>query len=138
MKAMTLPPYRPRRAREGDSLLHVAVAGADVAQDRAQLAQVRAGLLGRAQAGLGDDLHQRDARAVEIDERRRRVAVVEALAGVLLEVQPGDADRAGGAVRHVEDEFALADDRLAVLRDLYSPPAGRVRSSSSGRTPSIG
>src|SRR5205823_1355031 len=49
------------------ALLHVAVAGAEVAQDRAQLAEVDPGLLGAPEIGLGDNLHQPDAGAVQID-----------------------------------------------------------------------
>ena len=44
------------------ALLHVAVAGADVAQDGAQLAQVEAGFLRTPDVGLGDDLHERGRR----------------------------------------------------------------------------
>ena len=43
------------------ALLHVAVAGAEIAQDGAQLGHIGLRLLGRAQIGLRDDLHQRDA-----------------------------------------------------------------------------
>jgi hypothetical protein len=42
-------------------LLHIAVAGPEIAQDRAQFAQIYASFLGAAQIGLRDDLHQRDA-----------------------------------------------------------------------------
>ena len=52
------------------------------------------GLVGGAQIGLGHDLHQRDAGAVEVDERHRGMLVVQRFAGVLLEMKPLDADRA--------------------------------------------
>ena len=90
------------------ALLHVAVAGAEVAQDGAQLRHVGLGLLGGAHIGLRDDLHQGDAGAVEVDERHGRVAVVHRLAGVLLEVEALDADLDALAVRHVDDDLALA------------------------------
>ena len=78
-------------------------------------------LLGRAQVGLRHDLHQRDAGAVEIDEAHRRVLVVQRLAGVLLEMQPLDADRRSASPSvEVDDDLALADDRLLVLRDLVA------------------
>ena len=102
------------------ALLHIAVAGADVAQDRTHLAQVDAGLLGGSYVGLGDDLHQGDAGAIEIDERRVRVAVVQALARVLLEVEARDADVARRAVGQVDDDRAMADNRLAELGDLIA------------------
>ena len=46
--------------------------------------------------------------------------VVQALAGILLEMQPGDADLARRPVRHVQHDLAAADDRLLVLRDLIA------------------
>ena len=75
------------------ALLHVAIARAEVAQDRAQLAHDGDRLLGRADVRLGHDLHQRHARAVEVDQRRVGALIVQALAGVHLDVQAGDADR---------------------------------------------
>ena len=45
--------------------------------------------------------------------------VVQRLAGVLLQVQPLDADAHGIAVG-INLDFALADDRLLVLRDLIA------------------
>ncbi len=101
-------------------LLHVAVAGAEIAQDRAQLGDVGLRLLRRAQVRPGDDLHQRHARAVEIDEAAGGVLVVQGLAGILLQVQPLDADGDRGAVGHVDQHLALADDRILVLRDLVA------------------
>ena len=101
------------------ALLHVAVAGAEITQDGAQLGEEGLGLLGGAQVGLGDDLHQRDAGAVEIDERRGRVLVVEELAGILLEMEPLDADP-DRAVGHVDHDLALADHRRLVLADLVA------------------
>ena len=118
-----------RRARPADrdvgiaaqrALLHVAIAGAEVAEDRAQLAHVEDRLLGRAQVGLGDDLHQRHARAVEVDQRRIRALIVQALAGVHLDVQARDADPDAAAVLEVDRERAAADQRPRVLRDLIA------------------
>jgi hypothetical protein len=72
--------------------VHVAVAGAEIAQDGAQLGDIGLRLVGRAQVGLRHDLHQRHARAVEIDIGHGRMLVVHRLAGVLLQMQPLDAD----------------------------------------------
>ena len=47
---------------------------------------------------LGDDLHQRDAGAVEIDIGVVGMLVVQAFARVLLQMQPFDADARGLAV----------------------------------------
>ena len=102
------------------ALLHVAVAGTEVAQDRAQLGEERHRLLRRAQVRLRHDLHQRDARAVEIDVAQAGVLVVQQLAGVLLEVQPLDADVDASAVRQIDGDDAFADDRRLVLADLIA------------------
>src|SRR6516165_2430910 len=102
------------------ALLHVAVAGAEIAQDRAQFAQIETGLLGAPQIGLRDDLHQRDTGPVQIHESQGRMLVVQALAGILLEMQPGDADLAHGPVGHVQTDPAVSDNRLLILRDLIT------------------
>src|SRR5205807_4802837 len=73
---------------------HVAIVDAEVLQDRAHLDDVLPRVVGAAQVGLGHDLHQGNAGAVEVDERRLRLldgAGVEQLSGVLLEVDAGDA-----------------------------------------------
>ena len=85
------------------ALLHPHVGDAERAQHVAQLGDVRAGDLGREEPGArhrpGDDLDQRDARPVVVDERvlgpldaAGRAADVQRLAGVLLQVHPLDAD----------------------------------------------
>ena len=48
--------------------LHVGVGDADRAQQQLQLLGIAAGGLGRADVGLGHDLHQRSARPVEVDQ----------------------------------------------------------------------
>jgi hypothetical protein len=45
---------------------------------------------------------------------------VQRLAGVLLQVQAFDADRLRPAVGQIDDDLALAHDRLLVLRDLIA------------------
>ena len=102
------------------TLFHVAVAGAEIAQDRAHLAQELGRFLGRAQVGAADDLHQGDARAVEIDIGVVGMLIVDALARILLEMQALDADLDRVALGMVDDELALADNGLLVLRDLIA------------------
>ena len=46
--------------------------------------------------------------------------VVQRLAGVLLQMQPLDADRDGLAAVEVDHDLALADDRRLVLADLIA------------------
>ena len=76
--------------------LHVGVGRADRAQQQLQLLGVAAGLLGRPDVGLGDDLHERGAGAVEVDEADLasvRIGGMDELGRVLLEVRPGDRRR---------------------------------------------
>jgi len=79
------------------ALLHVHVADAELAQRGAQQLEPVARLLGRAQVGLGDDLGQRRAAAVEVDDRlvgavdAPGIAEVHELGRVLLEVHAVDA-----------------------------------------------
>ena len=83
----------------------------------AQQLQPLARLLGRAQVGLGDDLRQRRAAAVEVDDAGVRAvdppagADVDQLGRVLLEVHAVDA--------HVAQPAAAAQ-RLVVLGDLVA------------------
>ena len=97
------------------AFVHVAVAGAEIAHDRAQLGEVGRRLVGRAHVGLADDLHQRHAGAVEIDIGLAGMLVVQALACVLLEMEALDADLAHLTIRQVDLDDALADDRVLVL-----------------------
>ena len=119
-EGLARPAHRDIDVGAQRTLLHIAVAGAEIAQDRPQLRHIGLGLLGRAHVGLRDDLHQRDARAVEIDEGFRRRLVVQRLAGVLLEMQPLDADFDPLGRRHIDGDDALADDRALILRDLIA------------------
>ena len=89
---------------------------------------------------LGDDLDQRDAGAVVVDERvvgavdaAGRAAHVGGLAGVLLQVDALDLDPDGLAV-HLDVEVAVEAERLVVLARSGSSSACPDRSSSSGRT----
>src|SRR6187401_1269177 len=102
------------------SFLHVAVAGAEIAQDRAQLGYEGFRLLGRADIGFRHDLHQRDTGAVEIDQRKGRMLVVDALAGILFEMQPLDSDIDAASVHQVDGNDALANHRRLVLADLVA------------------
>ena len=95
-------PRRPERDVRLDphlAALHVGVRGPDRAQQELQLLGVAARLLGGADVGIGDDLHERRARPVEVDEADLAavgVGRVDQLGRVLLEVGPGESpmDRA--------------------------------------------
>jgi len=100
-------------AAEG-ALFQVAVVDAQVDQRQPQRLEVLARLFGRAQLRLADDLDERDARAVQI--HLAAALGVDVLAGVLLEVDAGQADRA--EARH--GDGAAGADRQFVLRDLIA------------------
>src|SRR5262249_2049152 len=102
------------------ALLHVAVAGAEIAHDGTQLRDVGLGLLGGAQIRLRHDLHERHARAVEVDEGRSGMPVVQRFSGVLFKMQPLDPDLHGLAVGQIDDDLALAHERRFVLADLIA------------------
>ena len=102
------------------AVLHVAVAGAQIAQDLAQLDDIGGGLFGAADVGAADDLHQGHPGAVQVDEGHGRVHVVDRLARVLFQVDALDADAAGDAGAHVDDDLSLAHDGLVQLADLIA------------------
>ena len=97
------------------ALLHVHVADAELAQRDAQQVEPVARLLGGVDVGLGDDLAQRRAAAVVVDDRgvgavdAAGLAEVDELRRVLLQVDPVQA--------HVAQPAAEAD-RDVVLGDL--------------------
>jgi hypothetical protein len=101
-------------------LLHVAVADLEVAHQRVHLLHVGDRLLRRAQVGLRDDLHERGARAVEVDARDPRQPLVQTLAGILLEVRAGDADALDRTVLEHDADRAVGHDRQLVLADLIA------------------
>jgi hypothetical protein len=68
---------------------------------------------------LTHDLEQRDAGAVEVDEAEWFSVEVDQLAGVLLEVDAGEAD-AARAVVAVDLEVAAGGQRRVALRDLIA------------------
>ena len=73
------------------AFLHVAVADADPAHQRVQRLRVGDRLVAAAHVGLGHDLEQRRAGAVEVDAGHAVEVLVQRLAGVLLEVRAGEA-----------------------------------------------
>src|SRR5690606_13164974 len=102
------------------ALLHVAVAGIEIAHDLAELADIFGRLLGAADVRAGDDLHQRDAGTVEVDEAACRVEIMDLLARILFEMDALDPHAPGDAGLHVDEHLALADDRVVELADLVA------------------
>ncbi len=112
--------HRDVDIRAHGAFLHIAVARAEIAQDLPDLAQIRAGLLGRADVRLGDDFHQRHAGAVEVDHRFGNMLVMHGFTRILLQMQPGDADMLDRAVLQLDLDIAGAHDRLLELADLIA------------------
>ena len=73
-------------SQRNEPFLHVAVADAEPDDERVQRAGVGDRLGARAHVGLGDDLQQRRAGAVQVDAGLAVVVLVQRLAGVFLEV----------------------------------------------------
>ncbi len=111
-----------------------------VRNSRLQLLCVAARLLGRADVGVGDDLHERRPGTVEVDEAdlvARGIGRVNELRRVFLEVRPRDADGErtlgrldGQAAGRREGQVVLAD--LVALGQVgievvLAVPAGGVR-----------
>lgn len=109
--------------------LHAGFRDTERLDDLAQLTDVRLGDLGSALARaldrLGDDLDERDARAVVVEQRVRGAvdaaggtADVRRLAGVLLHVGALDLHAEGLAVLQLYVEVTVEGDRLVVLGGL--------------------
>ena len=105
------------------ALLHHALGHAKEAAEIAQFLREGHHLIGAVEVGRGDDLEQRRAGAIEIDQASVVVEtagqLVAQLAGVLLQVRADDAD-ALGAAGHRQIEEAVAAQRLVVLADLIA------------------
>ena len=107
-------------------LFHPAGADLDRLQDCAKARKEDAGLLWRPQVGFGDDLHQRHAAAIEIDETITNLSAllrVDEPAGIFFQVYPADPDApawdrqaAVGGQRRVNFIPVLGD--LIVLRKI--------------------
>ena len=100
-------------------LFEVAVVHAERHQHLTKPPQVLRRLGARAEVGGTDDLHERRARAVEIDDRVA-VHAVHVLARVLLHVRAVDADHPRGLTRDADVELALGAERQVVLADLVA------------------
>ena len=102
------------------ALLHVAVAGAQIDQDGADLLDVSHGLFGRTDVRTRHDLHQGRAGAVQVDIALGRRQVVDQLARILFQMQPLDADVEERTVLGFHLDHTLADDREIELADLIA------------------
>src|SRR6266542_3963122 len=114
---------RDVRVASERALLHPDVRDVEGLERGPELVEVRAGLLGRADVRLRDDLDERHAGPVVVDQRVLGLrdapgrSHVGGLAGVLLHVHPSDADPMGYPIDlHVE--VSREADRKVVLGDL--------------------
>ena len=106
------------------AFFHVAIAAADIAQDRAQLTQVGPCFGGRAHIGAAHDLHQRNARTVQVNIGHGRVLIVHQLARILFNVDALDADHLvfgnPGLFVRLDQQAAFAHQRVIKLADLVA------------------
>ena len=104
------------------ALLHVAAAGADIAQNGAQLGQIVVRFVGAVEIGFGDDLQQRHARTVVVQQAVRRAiaADMDRFAGILLQVGAAQANDLWPAVSARDGEAAADAQRQFVLADLIA------------------
>ena len=106
------------------AFLHLDVAHAELAERARERLHERDRFFRAAQVRLADALHQRHARAVEIDQRRRRArepavrARVRRLARVLFDVDARQPALAARAVVEPVAHHAALRERHVVLRDL--------------------
>src|SRR5262245_43772832 len=119
-KRLSRPAHRNIDVGPQITFLHVPVAGAEVTQDRTQLGDVSLCLVRRSKIWLGHDLHQSDTGAVEVDKGKRWMAVVQTLAGILLEMKAFNADGNAVTVLKIDRHRPFADDRRFVLADLVA------------------
>ena len=112
-------------SQRSEPFFHVDVGDAQLLHQAAQLREVGPGLLGRADVGLADDLHQGSAAPVEVHQRvvgpvdaARGPAGVHQLARVFFHVHPGDAHPEGAAVLQFHVQMPADAQRQVVLRDL--------------------
>jgi hypothetical protein len=114
-------PDRHVRIAAQTALFHVAVVGAQGDEDLAQPREALRRIGGRPQVGIGDDLDEGHAAAIEV-ERRAAIGVREAvqrLARVLFHVHACDADRRRARAAR-ELDMPAECERPFVLRDLIA------------------
>ncbi len=116
------------------AFLHVGCADAQVAQDLLELDQVGARFFGRANVRLGDDLQQRHAGTVQVDEGHRAAAFAQAgsghsldrvyqLAGILLQVGPRDPNSLNlnlSLILNLNLDPPVPAERQLILADLVA------------------
>ncbi len=103
------------------ALFHTTRVDAEIEQDGAQLLHVEPRLFRRADVWLADDLHQRDARAVQVNQAVRLATrlALQMTTGVFLQVDARDADAAVLAV-DMDHQVAIGAQRHIILRDLIA------------------
>ena len=107
------------------TFFHITVTGAKRPDNAAKFFNVSRGFLRRTHIGLGNDFHQRDAAAIQIDIGFIRRKIVHGFPGVLLQMEPLNSDGdfvADIAVRINRENvnFAFAHNWEFELRNLIS------------------
>ena len=83
------------------------------------------GLTRRTQIRLGHDFEQGNPRTVKVDPGRVVKSLVQRLAGILLEMGPGDTDDLFAAILKLNGNPSGPDDRQLILADLIA--LGQIR-----------
>ena len=102
------------------AVLHVTVAGAEIAQDLTQLRHISRCFFWAADVRAGHNFHQRHAGPVQVHEGHVRVHVMYGFACVLFEVDTFHTDIAGRAVAKFNQDFAFAHNRVVQLGNLIA------------------
>ena len=90
------------------AVLHVAITGAQIAQDLAQLDHIGGRLFGAANVRARHNFHQRHTGAVQIDKGHCRVKVVNGFASVLFHVNAFHPHPPRNARFHVDNDLSFA------------------------------
>ena len=100
------------------ALFHVAAVDAQVAQDGSQLGQEGIGGVGAVDVGLGDDLQQGHAGAVQVYQRE--VTLMDRAPGVFFQMGAADADALLRPVGQVDVQIAVLAEGQLKLADLVT------------------
>ena len=101
-------------------VLHVAITGSQIPHDLTQFRDIGGGLFWATDVRAADDLHQADARTVQINKGHVWVHVVNGFACILFHVDAFNTHTARHTWAHVHDDFAFAHNRVIKLRDLIA------------------
>ena len=100
--------------------MHIAITGAQILHDLAQLGDIGGSFFGATDVGTADDFHQSHTGAVEIHKGVIRIHVMHRFARVLLKVNALNAHHTRCTVTHFNEDFTFTDNRMVQLADLIA------------------